>query len=244
MSLLTRPPEQAEPTPGETRRRRTRPRPRSERATHMPRFRMPHGLTSARFIVSVGVLLAAGLVALLAVNTSLAAGAIKLGSLESELARATERQQAVGAEVEALTSPAALQSAAWALGMVPAASPVFLDPATGTVSGALTPAPAQAKPPEQAPQVKPLEPAESAQGDAQASPTATAPTPAPIPTAQVPVDPGADGATVTLPGAGPAPAPPATSQAAGDGATTAGPAAPGATSTNDNATVTNAPRGQ
>jgi hypothetical protein len=177
----------------------------------------------------------------------LAAGAIKLGSLESELARATERQQAVGAEVEAMTSPAALQSAAWALGMVPAASPVFLDPATGKVSGALSPAPAQAKPPEQAPQVKSLEPAEPAEVDAQAATAGTVPTPAPIPTAAVPVDPGADGATVTLPGAGPAPVPPATGGAAGDGATTLGaasPAAPGATGTNDSATVTTAPQGQ
>ncbi len=168
-----------------------------------PGFRMPHGLASGRFALTVGLLLAVGLVSLLAINTSLAAGAITLGGLESSLARKTEERQALHVAVEGLSSPAALQQTAIALGMVPAAVPAFLDPATGVVSGELTAAVAPPEPPVPAPQVilppppPPPPPTPSAgpgpsSGAARPSPTPSAPVTAPLP-----VDPGADGAVLS-----------------------------------------------
>ena len=119
--------------PRQTVRRPSRPGPPAPVSVA---FRLPHGLTSIRFGLLIGAILVAGLVAMLAVNTSLAAGAIELGGLESALARKTEQQQALGLEVEELSSAESLQARAIALGMVPAPAPAFLDPATGkTVRG-------------------------------------------------------------------------------------------------------------
>jgi hypothetical protein len=196
------------------------------------RLRLPHGLASWRFAVIVGGILAAGLVALLTVNTSLAAGSITLRGLESDLARATERQQALQTTVESLSSPLSLEQAARELGLVPSSSPVFLDPATGRLSGALEPAPAAAEEPVPAPQVAAPEPppAEAPEPDAAANPSANpsdlpyplpapsqtpAPTPSTTPSASA--EPLGDGAR--LPGSQPTPAPtPSPPPPRGDGA--------------------------
>ncbi len=192
------------------------------------RMRLPHPLASGRFVLMVGAILAAGLVALLAVNTSLAAGSITLSGMETSLARQSERQQALETAVEGLASPAALQQAAVDLGMVEATSPAFLDPATGSLTGELIAATQPAKPRTQAPQVAQPEPTATPTPTATPRagtlpPPAALPTPTPSPTPTVPADPGQDGATV--PGAAvPAPGPPtpAVPQPAaptGDGAT-------------------------
>jgi len=149
---------------------------------------LPHGLVSARFGVLIGALLVGGLIAMLAVNTALAAGAIQLSGIQSTMARQTERQQALAIEVEGMSAPATLQRSAVGLGMVPAAAPAFLDPATGTISGALVPAKAGSAPSTDSPQV-------------------TLPDPEPIPVAPegepeahlvMPPDRGSDGASVTV----------------------------------------------
>ena len=180
------------------------------------RLHVPHGLASWRFAVIVGALLAAGMVALLTVNTSLAAGSITLSGLESDLARKTEQQQALEGAVEALASPFALQQSAAALGLVPAGSPAFLDPDTGKLSGALEPAPAANRPESPAPQVTEPEP----EPEPAPAPTAEPPPGAPLPTAPDRVqttptpeplptpDPRSDGARLPSPEqSGPEPAP-------------------------------------
>lgn len=174
-------------------------------------LRLPHGLKSARFGLAVALILAAGLVSMLIVNTSLAGDAIELGGLEAKLARANERHEALEAEVDALSSPGALQLAASGMGMVPATAPAFLDPATGTVSGALDPAAPLEKPFAPAPQVAaPPQPAPAptaAPTDAPqpsgASPAAVAPR---SPSPAAPADPGADGAVIVAPSPAPSPA--------------------------------------
>ncbi len=157
MSVLTRPPGGDAPPEEAVGESRREPGPATD-AGLLPRLHLPHGLASWRFAVIVGALLAAGMVALLTVNTSLAAGSITLSRLESELARKTEQQQSLEVAVESLASPFALQQAAAALGMVPSTTPAFLDPATGRLSGALEPAAAQAAPSPPAPQVTVPEP--------------------------------------------------------------------------------------
>jgi hypothetical protein len=198
-------------------------------AAHQHRLHLPHGLASWRFAVIVGGLLAAGMVALLTVNTSLAAGSITLSGLESDLARKTEQQQALEGAVEALASPFALQQSAIALGMVPSGPPAFLDPATGTLSGALEPAPAAEPPGAPAPQVTEPEPEPEPEPALTAGPppgaplpaapdrVQTTPTPEPLPTP----DPRSDGARLPSPEQ-PEPAPSAVPSPAptpsGDGA--------------------------
>lgn len=174
------------------------------------RLRLPHGLKSAKFAAAVGLILAAGLVGLLIVNTSLAAGAIKLSGIESKLARTIEQRQALEVEVEGLASPAALQVAAAALGMVPATSPVFLDPATGTVHGALGPAEAPAEPFVPAPQfaARPEPTAIASPGPTDGpQPSGASPGPVPSVTPTPPADSGPDGASVVQPTSSPSPSP-------------------------------------
>ena len=113
----------------------------------------PDGIAGGRFALVVTLILGAGLVAALSINTSLAAGTLELTDLEYDLARAEEQRQALELEVEALSSPQQLQAGAIALGMVPATSPVFLDPASGALLGDLAPAEAPEAPMAQTPQV-------------------------------------------------------------------------------------------
>lgn len=230
MSLLTRPMrrpgsagEEADPAAPVA---AALPRPAPVAQGTGTRLRLPHGLASWRFAVVVGGILAAGLVALLTVNTSLAAGSITLGGLESDLARATERQQALQTSVESLSSPLSLEQAATGLGLVQSSSPVFLDPATGRLSGVLEPAPAAAKQSAPAPQVTAAEPTPETVPDPDANPSAlpyplptAAPTAVPAPSASpsAPAEPLGDGAR--LPGSQPTPTPtPAPSPPRGDGA--------------------------
>ena len=162
-----------------------------------PAFRLPHGLTSTRFGLLIGAILVAGLVALLAVNTSLAAGAIELGGLQSTLARTTEQQQALDLEVEDLSSTQSLQAKAISLGMVPAAAPAFLNTATGKLSGALVPAQAGTAPKTGAPMVTVPDPKPTPTPSASSGATSSGVEPPA--TLVMPPDPGADGATVTRP---------------------------------------------
>ena len=220
MSVTTRPPRRSDRLRPQA--RPVQPEQLEEQNTDQSSvFRLPHGLASWRFGMIVGCILAVGLVTLLAVNTSLARAAIELSGLESTLARQTEAQQALAASVEEMSSPASLQQAAVDLGMVPAAAPAFLDPATGRVSGAMTPAVAPAKPPVQAPQVTAVTPTPTPEPSAAARPGPAQPTPSPVPTAAAPVDPGVDGATITRPedaAVGPTPAATPAPPARGDSA--------------------------
>ena len=95
----------------------------------------PVTLRNAPFAGLVTVLLAAGLVTLLMINNSLAAGSFEQAELRADRTLLFEQEQALNQEVLALSSPTRLRAAAQALGMVPAASPAYVDPATGEIKG-------------------------------------------------------------------------------------------------------------
>ncbi|MFE7526754.1 hypothetical protein ACFU7Y_13625 [Kitasatospora sp. NPDC057542] len=94
----------------------------------------------------VVVLLAAGLLGLLALNTALNEGSFELSRLQKQTTVATDEQQSLQHEIDQSSAPDALARRAAELGMVPAGGMAFLDvPNGGKVIG--TPGPAQGSPP-------------------------------------------------------------------------------------------------
>jgi hypothetical protein len=83
----------------------------------------------------IAALLCGGLLTLLIVNNSLAAGSFEQARLQAERTLLFEQEQSLNQEVLALSSPASLRSEARQLGMVSAASTVFLDVASGKIFG-------------------------------------------------------------------------------------------------------------
>ncbi|HSK25866.1 MAG TPA: hypothetical protein VK894_03045 [Jiangellales bacterium] len=92
------------------------------------------------FVVLVLLVLGAGLVGLLLLNTSLQQGSFHLDELERSTAELRDRQQALAREVAVREAPDNLARRAAALGMVPDPSPAYLRLPEGTVSGDLEPA--------------------------------------------------------------------------------------------------------
>ncbi|MFF4649005.1 septum formation initiator family protein [Streptomyces sp. NPDC001380] len=86
------------------------------------------------FAVLVVVLLAAGLIGLLTLNTALNQGSFELSRLQSETTRLTDEQQSLEQQIAQLSAPDALERRARGLGMVPGGSPAFLRD-DGTVLG-------------------------------------------------------------------------------------------------------------
>ena len=101
----------------------------------------------APYVTVVLGLLAAGLLALLLLNTVLAQDAFRLYDLQSSTRTLTENEQVLRQEVDRLQSPGRLAAAAQGLGMVPAPAPVFLRLRDGAVLGAPQPAAAPPAPP-------------------------------------------------------------------------------------------------
>lgn len=98
------------------------------------------------FAVLIVVLLAAGLLGLLALNTALNEGSFELSRLQKQTTVATDEQQSLQHEIDKSSAPDALARRAAELGMVPAGGMAFLDvPNGGKVVG--TPGPAQGSPP-------------------------------------------------------------------------------------------------
>ncbi len=124
------------------------PTPHPERAAargrrQSPLTLVPAGQADARrapFIAVVVVLLVAGLLSLLMLNTVLARGAFTLHSLKVQDRVLTDREQALQREVERLRAPQNLAAAAIKLGMVPSGPPAFLRLPDGAVLGAPVPA--------------------------------------------------------------------------------------------------------
>ncbi|HVM26528.1 MAG TPA: hypothetical protein VM433_02535 [Mycobacteriales bacterium] len=98
------------------------------------------GAPRAPFVTLVVLLLAGGLLGLLAVNTVLAQDAFRLHALSAEGKALADREQVLEREVETLRTPRNLAARARALGMVPAGSPAFLRLEDGAVLGAEEPA--------------------------------------------------------------------------------------------------------
>ena len=110
-----------------------RPRLRVVRAPAHARTRVPFVLTC------IGALAAALLGALL-LNTSMAQGEYQRYELATRLAQSAQAQQEMRSELEAVSSPAALATAAQALGMVPTTSGGYLRLSDGAVLGNPVPA--------------------------------------------------------------------------------------------------------
>lgn len=105
---------------------------------------VPTGRTTAPrapFLTLVVLLLAGGLLGLLALNTALAQGSFRLYALTAEGKELADREQVLEREVETLRTPRNLAERARELGMVQSGAPAFLRLPDGTVLGAEVPAP-------------------------------------------------------------------------------------------------------
>lgn len=94
----------------------------------------------APFVVVVLTVLGVGLVGLILISTVLQAQAFEIARLSTQAAELETRQQTLTRDVERLQAPANVAERALRLGMVPNSSPVFLDPADGSVVGDASPA--------------------------------------------------------------------------------------------------------
>lgn len=93
------------------------------------------------FVVLVALALTSTLAAVLALNTLLAQGSFSRYELLTRDAELVIQEQALAAQVTQLENPQALASRAHELGLVPNASPVYINAVTGEVVGEPTPAP-------------------------------------------------------------------------------------------------------
>ncbi|MGW5457475.1 septum formation initiator family protein [Streptomyces sp. NPDC003996] len=134
------------------------------------------------FVLLVVLLLGGGLIGLLVLNSALSEGSFKLADLQKQTKNLTDEEQALQRDIDAYSSPDALQRRARELGMVPGGDPAFLGP-DGTVKGvpsAAAPesaaftdpvAPEALTPPPASPSTTPAAPTTSAS----VTPSATAP---------------------------------------------------------------------
>ncbi|WP_316520771.1 cell division protein FtsL [Kitasatospora brasiliensis] len=137
------------------------------------------------------VLLAGGLLGLLALNTALNEGSFELSRLQKQTTVATDEQQSLQHQIDQNSAPDALARRAAELGMVPAGGMAFLDVQNGgKVLG--TPGPAQDSPPVKRSTAEPW-PTKAQPGAAQPgagpSPAAPPPSGAPSPAAPPPSTP-------------------------------------------------------
>jgi hypothetical protein len=114
--------------------------------TGTPRLRVVTGehlrRGDAAFGIFCAVLLSAGLIGLLLLNTSLAQGSFELHKLRATSDQLSDAQGALTQSLDASKSPANLATRATAMGMVPAQSAAFLRLSDGRVIGVAKPAPA------------------------------------------------------------------------------------------------------
>lgn len=94
----------------------------------------------APFVALMVVLVGAGLVGLLVLNTAMQNRAFALKDLQQQVAELGARQAALQLQVDRRASPQRLAREAGALGMVPNSSPVFLRLRDGKVIGEAVPA--------------------------------------------------------------------------------------------------------
>jgi hypothetical protein len=95
---------------------------------------------NALFAALCMLLLTAGLVALLMLNTAMAEGSFTLNHLQNTSGELTDTQQALTQAIDAQRAPANLAARAARLGMVPSDSAAFLRLADGKVLGVASPA--------------------------------------------------------------------------------------------------------
>ncbi|WP_333764387.1 septum formation initiator family protein, partial [Streptomyces sp. IBSBF 2390] len=91
------------------------------------------------FVLLVVLLLGGGLIGLLVLNSALSEGSFRLADLQRRTKNLTDAEQALQRDIDAYSSPDALQRRARELGMIPGGDPAFLDP-DGRVRGVPSPA--------------------------------------------------------------------------------------------------------
>jgi len=147
----------------------------------------------AAFGVVCAVLLAAGLMALLVLNTTLAQGSFTVQKLQSTSDQLADAQAALNQSLDASKSPANLATRAIGMGMGPAQSAAFLRLSDGKVIGVAKPAtagpgftvvgttaapvPATAKPPKASPAPAAAQTVKVAPAAVKPTKAATGPTP-------------------------------------------------------------------
>ncbi|WP_419994194.1 cell division protein FtsL [Streptomyces boninensis] len=109
---------------------------------------VPSGSASAAktpFVLLIVVLLGAGLIALLLLNSAVNQGSFRLNKLKHETTEKTDQEQELQRVVDGYSAPDALARRARELGMVPGGPPAFLEPG-GKVRGRPSPAAAPSAP--------------------------------------------------------------------------------------------------
>lgn len=104
--------------------------------TVVPAAAPSHG---GMLIVCAGLLLS-GLLALLLLNMSMAEGSFRVHELQRAAGELSDAEAALEQGITAVSAPSALADQASRMGMVPAASPAFLDLESGEVLGVAAPA--------------------------------------------------------------------------------------------------------
>jgi hypothetical protein len=112
------------------------PRPSALAIVRAPRHRL---------LVVCTAVLATGMLCVLLLNTMISQGAFRQYELELALIHASEADDQLSRQVQLAEAPLEVERRARALGMVPAAAPVFLRLSDGAVLGDPVPAPAQGK---------------------------------------------------------------------------------------------------
>lgn len=97
------------------------------------------------FAMVIMVLLACGLSGLILISTFLQTQSFELSRLQEQSSDLTARHDALADTVAKQRNPSAIADQALELGMVPTASPVFLDLSEGSVIGKPTPAKSDSK---------------------------------------------------------------------------------------------------
>jgi hypothetical protein len=134
------------------------------------------------FAVFCMTLLAAGLVALLMMNTALASGIYQLKTLQGQSGTLTDQQEQLTQVVDDLRSPRNLADRAQQLGMVPAKSMAFVRISDGSIIGVAQPAKDdQRLNVVTSPVAPPPAPIPDPAATATTTPAATAPAPNPTP---------------------------------------------------------------
>lgn len=134
-------PERARPTMRSRGSRATRTGgPSTRRGRGRPRLgpRAP----KHRLILACTAVLALGLLGVLLLNTIISQGAFRQLDLETSLILTAEKEESLARAVQQAEAPREVEKRARALGMVPAAAPVFLRLSDGKILGTPVPAPA------------------------------------------------------------------------------------------------------
>lgn len=118
---------------------RSLPRTSSRRAATTPRqlkvVSLPEIQGNGAFLALCVLLLLAGFVGVLMLNTAMAKGSYTMRDLQARADELTDRQDALRHSIDEVSGPGPLAKRARALGMVPAETPAFLRLSDGKVLG-------------------------------------------------------------------------------------------------------------